>query len=251
MALNLPTWILFGLVAVAVAMSLTIVSVLLRAPRRKVPDEFMAHPPRRPRMSAATCLASLRLLVVSIAGGVVAFHLRDVTSLRSASSLWSAPVDAPTRDKIDVLTFDFALTLTLGAVTAVIAAFALLVIVLNQPWAIAVQRFERSRGRKNSTLAADAGHCTVMKALRYGVPMVLVPWGRDQPGVAARAESLGVAEVVPRSDCTSESLASAISRVLSNPSYTESAHYASERLQAHDSVAQAQGCAYIESVLQY
>jgi UDP:flavonoid glycosyltransferase YjiC (YdhE family) len=98
-------------------------------------------------------------------------------------------------------------------------------------------------------VVTHAGHGTVMKALWYGVPMVLVPWGRDQPGVAARAESLGVAAVVPRSDCTSENLADAISRVLSNPSYTESARYASGRLQAHDSVAQ--GCAYIESVLQH
>jgi UDP:flavonoid glycosyltransferase YjiC (YdhE family) len=95
---------------------------------------------------------------------------------------------------------------------------------------------------------AHAGHGTVMRALWYGVPMVLVPWARDQPGVAARAELLGVAAVVPRSDCTSENLADAISRVLSNPSYTESARYASSRLQADDSVAQ--GCAYIESVLQ-
>jgi MGT family glycosyltransferase len=98
-------------------------------------------------------------------------------------------------------------------------------------------------------VVTHAGHGTVMKALRYGVPMVLVPWGRDQPGVAARAESIGVAAVVPRPECTSENLADAISRVLSNPSYTKAAGYASERLQSHDSVAQ--GCAYIESMLQH
>jgi hypothetical protein len=61
---------------------------------------------------------------------------------------------APTRDVIDVPTFDFALTLTLGAVTAVIATFALLVIVLNKPWALAAEWLRRSRERKNSTLVA-------------------------------------------------------------------------------------------------
>ena len=61
---------------------------------------------------------------------------------------------APTRDMIDVPIFDFALTLTLGAVTAVIAAFALLVIVLSQPWAIAAEWLSCSRERKNSTLVA-------------------------------------------------------------------------------------------------
>jgi UDP:flavonoid glycosyltransferase YjiC (YdhE family) len=47
-------------------------------------------------------------------------------------------------------------------------------------------------------LLSHAGHGSVMKAIRYGVPMVLVPWGRGQPGVAARADALGVAAVVPR-----------------------------------------------------
>jgi UDP:flavonoid glycosyltransferase YjiC (YdhE family) len=49
----------------------------------------------------------------------------------------------------------------------------------------------------------------VMKALCYGVPMV-VPWARDQPGVAARAAALGTAEVVPRHDLTEGLLESAI-----------------------------------------
>jgi UDP:flavonoid glycosyltransferase YjiC (YdhE family) len=38
----------------------------------------------------------------------------------------------------------------------------------------------------------------VTKALGYGVPMVLVPWGRDQPGVAARAAALGAARIAGR-----------------------------------------------------
>ncbi len=73
-------------------------------------------------------------------------------------------------------------------------------------------------------------HGIVAKALYFGVPMVLVPWGRDQPGVAARAEALGVARVVERDGLTPETLAEAIRAVLENPSYAERARYHSERL---------------------
>jgi len=53
----------------------------------------------------------------------------------------------------------------------------------------------------NSRLViSHAGHGIVMKALYHGVPMILVPWGRDQPGVAARAEALGVATVIRRDE---------------------------------------------------
>ena len=124
LALNLPTWTLIGLAAAAVAMSLAIVSVLIRAPLRTDPDEFIPQPPR---LSAAMLLAFLPLLAISIAGSVAAFRLLDVTSLSTALLLRAPPMErsyAPTRDMIDVPMFDFALTLTLGAVTAVVAAFA-------------------------------------------------------------------------------------------------------------------------------
>jgi hypothetical protein len=41
---NLPTWTLIGLAVAAAAMSLAIVSVLIRAPLRKDPDEFIPQP---------------------------------------------------------------------------------------------------------------------------------------------------------------------------------------------------------------
>ena len=62
--------------------------------------------------------------------------------------------------------------------------------------------------------------------------MVLVPWGRDQPGVAGRAEALGVAQVVAREALSPQTLAGAIRAVLENPSYTERARYHGERLRA-------------------
>jgi len=96
-------------------------------------------------------------------------------------------------------------------------------------------------------LISHAGHGAVMAGLRHGVPMVLVPWGRDQPGVAARAEAMGVAEVVPRSDCTQERLAEAISRVLNNVRYAEVARQASARLCAERPAERA--CLQLEQLL--
>ena len=94
---------------------------------------------------------------------------------------------------------------------------------------------------------AHAGHGIVAKALRFGVPMVLVPWDRDQPGVAARAEALGVAKVVPRSDLSPESLGGAIREVLGTPSYRESARLHGERIRSYDSAALV--CEKIEAFL--
>jgi UDP:flavonoid glycosyltransferase YjiC (YdhE family) len=79
---------------------------------------------------------------------------------------------------------------------------------------------------------AHAGHGIVAKALQFGVPMVLVPWDRDQPGVAARAEALGVARVVARDALTPETLAAAIREVLESPDYAKRARYHRDRIRA-------------------
>jgi Glycosyltransferase family 28 C-terminal domain len=88
-------------------------------------------------------------------------------------------------------------------------------------------------------LLSHAGHGIVMKALSYGVPMVLVPWDRDQPGVAARAAALGAAEVVARHELTELQLSTAIDRVLGNSSYQERAARIASRLRARDGIATA------------
>jgi UDP:flavonoid glycosyltransferase YjiC (YdhE family) len=92
---------------------------------------------------------------------------------------------------------------------------------------------------RSRLLVSHAGHGIVAKALYYGVPMVLVPWDRDQPGVAARAAALGVAEVVARHDLTERRLSSAIDRVLETPRYQEHAVQIARCLQAQDAVAVA------------
>jgi acyl-CoA synthetase (AMP-forming)/AMP-acid ligase II len=67
-----------------------------------------------------------------------------------------------------------------------------------------------------------------------GRPMVLMPWGRDQPGVAARAEALGVAEVVQRGDGAEAALASAIERALDSAEMREQAALHAARLHSTD-----------------
>lgn len=93
---------------------------------------------------------------------------------------------------------------------------------------------------------SHAGHGIVMKALYHGTPMVLVPWGRDQAGVASRATALGAAAVVRREDCRPETLARAVRRILEDPGFRERSRVASHRLQATDAPAVA--AALVESL---
>ncbi len=88
-------------------------------------------------------------------------------------------------------------------------------------------------------LVSHAGHGSVMKALWHGRPMVLVPWGRDQPGVAARAAALGVAELVERAKASPDALAAAIDRALANDTMRAEAARHAKRLRATDPGATA------------
>ena len=91
-------------------------------------------------------------------------------------------------------------------------------------------------------MVGHAGYGSVSKAMWYGVPMVLVPWGRDQPGVALRVERLGVARVVRPSELTA--LPGAIRGVLQDDGYARRAAEHSRRLRASDPVRAA--CDIIE-----
>jgi UDP:flavonoid glycosyltransferase YjiC (YdhE family) len=64
--------------------------------------------------------------------------------------------------------------------------------------------------------------------------MLLVPWDRDQPGVAARAEQLGVAVVVRRVDLSSEAIGCAINRMLQDSDFRIRAVAEAHRLQGQD-----------------
>jgi UDP:flavonoid glycosyltransferase YjiC (YdhE family) len=87
---------------------------------------------------------------------------------------------------------------------------------------------------RGELLLSHAGHGSVMKALWIGRPMVLVPWGRDQPGVATRAAALGVAVVVPRREASAEALSSAIDAALADDEMRAASARHSARLQTTD-----------------
>jgi UDP:flavonoid glycosyltransferase YjiC (YdhE family) len=99
---------------------------------------------------------------------------------------------------------------------------------------------------RSALMVGHAGHGSVMRALWHGVPMVLVPWGRDQSGVAYRAERLGVAAVVPRGELTAEQLSTAVRRVLGDRALAKRAAAVSARLRVQDPMQTA--CSLLASL---
>jgi MGT family glycosyltransferase len=68
-----------------------------------------------------------------------------------------------------------------------------------------------------------AGLNTTLESLAQGVPMVAIPIGYDQPGVAARIAYHGVGEFVELDELTVERLSELIQVIRKNPTYRERA----------------------------
>jgi MGT family glycosyltransferase len=68
-----------------------------------------------------------------------------------------------------------------------------------------------------------AGHNTALESLAQGVPMVAIPVGFDQPGIAARIAHHGVGEFVEVAKLSTDRLADLINKVLKQPHYRENA----------------------------
>jgi Glycosyltransferase family 28 C-terminal domain len=92
---------------------------------------------------------------------------------------------------------------------------------------------------RSALLISQAGHGLVMKGMHHGVPMVLIPWDRDQPGVAGRAQALGIAEVIQRADASSLGVAEAIGGVLGELRFAKAAALHAARLQRQNPVQKA------------
>ena len=79
---------------------------------------------------------------------------------------------------------------------------------------------------KRATLCiTHAGLNTTLESLAQGVPLVAVPVGYDQPGVASRIAYHGVGEFVELGDLSKQRLSELIARVTSNPSYRDKARW--------------------------
>ena len=72
-------------------------------------------------------------------------------------------------------------------------------------------------------VVSHGGSGSVIGALAYGMPLVVLPMGADQPLNAARAEALGVARVLDAVRASPELVQTAVGEVLANPSYRQAA----------------------------
>jgi UDP:flavonoid glycosyltransferase YjiC (YdhE family) len=76
------------------------------------------------------------------------------------------------------------------------------------------------------------GTGTVMAALGYGLPMVILPVAADQPDNARRCVDIGVAEAVTIDARTPETIRAAARKVLADPRYQENAARLRDEIQA-------------------
>ena len=82
--------------------------------------------------------------------------------------------------------------------------------------------------RRAALCITHAGLNTALESLAEGVPMVAIPIGYEQPGVACRIAYHGVGEFVELGDLTAGRLTELIAKVRSNPSYRDKAHWFQE-----------------------
>ena len=84
-------------------------------------------------------------------------------------------------------------------------------------------------------------------AMRTGKPMLIVPYGWDQPDQAARIVRLGAGLTIARKRYSAERAAKALKRLLEGESFTQRASEMRNAMQAEDGRASA--CDAIEQVL--
>jgi UDP:flavonoid glycosyltransferase YjiC (YdhE family) len=77
--------------------------------------------------------------------------------------------------------------------------------------------------KRAAVVITHAGLNTVLESLAEGVPLVCIPLGNDQPGVAARVAARGAGVIVPLRKLRASRLRTALHAVLNNPVYRESA----------------------------
>jgi UDP:flavonoid glycosyltransferase YjiC (YdhE family) len=90
-------------------------------------------------------------------------------------------------------------------------------------------------------MITHSGHGSVMSALAHGVPLVCVPFARDQRDVALRAVATGAAVRLRPSRLTARKLSRAIEGVLERPGYREAARRMQAGLTTEDGAGQAAG----------
>jgi len=85
--------------------------------------------------------------------------------------------------------------------------------------------------RCTSVVVTHGGHGTVIRSLAAGVPLVVMPQGRDQADNAARVESRG-AGVTIKSNAPPATIGAAVKRVLEDRSYADAAKRLGDHIRA-------------------
>jgi MGT family glycosyltransferase len=88
--------------------------------------------------------------------------------------------------------------------------------------------------KRSAVVITHAGINTALESLAEGVPLVCIPLGNDQPGVAARVQSRGAGIVVPPRRLTQKRLHSAVLAVLQEESYRTAARKLQTSIQQID-----------------
>jgi MGT family glycosyltransferase len=93
--------------------------------------------------------------------------------------------------------------------------------------------------KRAAAVITHAGLNTVLESLSEGVPIVAIPMGNDQPGVAARVQMRRAGVVVPRSKLSPRRLRHAVRFVLEDGSYRAAARELSRKMRQIDGPAMA------------
>ncbi len=83
--------------------------------------------------------------------------------------------------------------------------------------------------KRAAAVITHAGLNTVLEALSEGVPLVALPQGNDQPGVAARVAASGAGVVLTRRKVTVPNVRAAVRTVLEEGRYREAARQTAEQ----------------------
>ena len=84
-----------------------------------------------------------------------------------------------------------------------------------------------------------AGLNTVLESLAEGVPLIAIPLGNDQPGVAARVRARGAGLVIPCSGLSASRLRNAVHTVLTESRYRTAAQSIQSAIRSTDGLNQA------------
>jgi MGT family glycosyltransferase len=93
--------------------------------------------------------------------------------------------------------------------------------------------------KRAAVVITHAGLNTTLESLAEGVPLVALPLGNDQPGVAARVAARGAGLVIPQKKLTGAKLHTAVQAVLMDPRYRRAAEMLKKAIAESDGLNRA------------